>query len=209
MSLQRVTHVGSNLAPLTFVGAHRVTDAWDAAAATTAPQSVAPTETFESYYARDYRRLLGLAYMLAGSNWAAEDLVQDALTEAHRRWATVADYDDPGAWVRRVLVNKSTSRFRRLRTETKGLLRLSGQAQHPISPSEPNAEVWEAVRSLPPRQAQAIALQYWEDRPVAEIADILGCSPETVKTHLKRGRTALATMLQSHRPDSMDGGGAP
>ena len=166
-----------------------------------ASHAITTTESFESYYRRDYRKLIGLAYMLAGSNAVAEDLVQDALTEAHRRWGTISGYDDPGAWVRRVLVNKSTSRFRRLRTETKGLLRLSGHAQQHVAPSEPNAEVWEAVRSLPPRQAQAIALQYWEDRSVAEIAEILECSTETVKTHLKRGRASLAKTLESHRGD--------
>lgn len=167
-------------------------------------QTVAPAESFDSYYRRDYRSLLGLAFVLSKSNTAAEDLVQDALTEAHRKWSTVASYDDPGAWVRRVLVNKSTSRYRRMRTETKGLLRLAGHAQHSIAPSEPNSEVWEAVRSLPPRQAQAIALQYWEDRSVAEIAQILDCSTETVKTHLKRGRAALATALDGHRTESLD-----
>lgn len=153
-------------------------------------------ESFDEYYRRDYRRLLGLAFVLSRSDWVAEDLVQEALTEAHRKWSTVAGYDDPGAWVRRVMVNKSTSRFRRLKTETRGLLRLAGQAQIAIEPSEPSSEVWEAVRALPARQAQAIALQYWEDRSIAEISDILGCSTETVKTHLSRGRASLARTLE-------------
>ncbi len=56
-------------------------------------------------------------------------------------------------------------------------------------------EFWEAVRALPARQAQAIALHYLEDRPVAEIAEILGCAPATVKVHLHRGRRALADTL--------------
>jgi RNA polymerase sigma-70 factor (ECF subfamily) len=56
-------------------------------------------------------------------------------------------------------------------------------------------EFWDAVRALPARQAQAIALHYLEDRPVAEIAEILGCAPATVKVHLHRGRRALADTL--------------
>lgn len=163
-----------------------------------APDSVKLVETFDAYYRRDYRRLLGLAYMLSRSDSASEDLVQDALTEAHRKWATVGRYDDPGSWVRRVMINKSTSRFRRIRTETRGLIRLAGQTQHSIDPSEPNAEVWEAVRALPTRQAQCVALHYWEDHSLNKIAEILQCSTETVKTHLARGRKALASTLATH-----------
>lgn len=156
--------------------------------------------TFDDYYRQDYRLLVGLAHVLSRSNWVAEDLVQEALTEAHRRWDVVSGYDDPGAWVRRVMINKSTSRFRRIRTETRGLLRLAGQAQHQIAPSEPTTEIWDAVRELPMRQAQAIALHYWEDRTLADIAEILGCSRETVKTHLARGRRSLEQSLAGHQP---------
>ena len=58
-------------------------------------------------------------------------------------------------------------------------------------------EFWDAVRALPPRQAQAIALYYLEDRPVSDIAEILGCAPDTVKVHLHRGRRTLADTLVS------------
>ena len=55
----------------------------------------------------------------------------------------------------------------------------------------PDREVWDLVRRLPKRQAQAVALHYLEDLPVSEIAEILECSPGSVKTHLSRGRQAL------------------
>ena len=159
-------------------------------------------ESFDSYYRRDYRKLVGLAYVLTGSQWAAEDLAQDALTEAHRKWSTIQDYDDPEGWVRRVMVNKSTSRVRRLRTEAKGLVRMSGRRVEQIAPTERSLEVWTAVRDLPARQSQVIALYYWEDRPIAQVAMILGMSTETVKTHLKRARASLAIKLDSHRGEA-------
>lgn len=152
-------------------------------------------ETFDEYYRRDYRKLVGLAYVLCGSQWAAEDLAHEALTEAHRRWSTVSNYDDPAAWVRRVMVNKNTSRFRKLRSETKALVRIGSRPVETIAPNEASDEVWTAVRALPRRQAQTIALFYWEDRPLADIAEILGCGTETVKTHLARARRSLATTL--------------
>ena len=162
-------------------------------------------ESFDDFYRRDYRSLVGLAFVITGDQGTAEDLVQDALTAAHRNWDKVSHYQKPGAWVRRVLVNRSTSRFRRLASESKATLRLRAEPHFPISPSDPNIEVWNAVRALPKRQAQVIALHYWDDQSLAQIADILECGTETVKTHLKRARQSLASTLS--QADSSEGGG--
>ena len=155
---------------------------------------VAPS--FDELYRREYSTLVGLGYVLTGSTAVAEDLVQHACTEAHRQWDKIGGYDQPGAWVRRVIVNKSTSRFRRLRSETKALTRIASRRVEVVEPNERSLEVWAAVRKLPTRQAQAIALLYWEDMSIAGIADVLGCSPQTVKTHLKRGRATLGRELE-------------
>ena len=55
--------------------------------------------------------------------------------------------------------------------------------------------MWDAVRRLPHRQAQAVALTYLEGLSVEEVGLVLGCSEGTVKTHLKRGRATLAKRL--------------
>jgi RNA polymerase sigma-70 factor (ECF subfamily) len=57
-------------------------------------------------------------------------------------------------------------------------------------------EFWARVRTLPKRQAQAIALFYLEDRPVAEIAVILGCAESTARKHLSRGRRSLQRVFR-------------
>ena len=64
----------------------------------------------------------------------------------------------------------------------------------PSLPAEDD-EFWAQVRALPKRQAQVIALHYLEDRPVAEIAEILDCAEGTVKVHLRNGRLRLADRL--------------
>ena len=56
-------------------------------------------------------------------------------------------------------------------------------------------EVWQAVRALPKRQAIALAMTYLEDSSLDDVADVLGCSPGTVKTHLRRGRASVARKL--------------
>ncbi len=168
-----------------------------------APRAI---ESFDDYYRRDYRSLVGLAFVITGDHGTAEDLVQDALTTAHRNWSKVSHYDKPEAWVRRVLVNRSTSRFRRLASEAKATLKLRQEPEKIVEPSDPNLEVWNAVRSLPKRQSQVIALHYWDDQSLAQIADILECGTETVKTHLKRGRQALAEALgENYLKDNDEG----
>ena len=150
---------------------------------------------FNVFYQSEYRSVVGLAYVLSGRAGVAEDLTQDAFTEAHRRWADISQYENPGAWVRRVLINKSSSRTRKLVAETKALTRIGSRRAEVSELHERSEEIWAAVRSLPPRQAQAVALHYWEDLTLNQIADVLDCGPETVKTHLKRGRAALARKI--------------
>ncbi len=151
---------------------------------------------FDGFYRRDFRSVVGLAYALSGSRWAAEDLAQEAFMEAHRKWATIGTYEAPGAWVRRVVANMAVSAFRRRAAEARALGRYVAGRQTPLAELEPvDHEFWESVRDLPPQQAKAIALHYLEDRPVREIAEILGCSESTAKVHLHRGRLALAEKL--------------
>lgn len=140
--------------------------------------------------------VVGLAYALSGSRIGAEDLAQDAFIRAHQKWDRIREYDKPGAWVRRVVANLAISGFRRKAAEKKAMARLSGERHEPLPALEPqDDQFWQHVRDLPKRQAQATALFYFEDRSVAEIAEILECSPATAKVHLFRGRQTLAHKL--------------
>jgi RNA polymerase sigma-70 factor (ECF subfamily) len=68
----------------------------------------------------------------------------------------------------------------------------------PLEPPQLSAEsveLWAAVRRLPKRQAQVLALTFLEDLPLNQIGEIIGCSPFTAKTHLQRGKAALAGQL--------------
>jgi len=155
-------------------------------------------EPFERFYEREYRSVVGLAYALSGSRSASEDLAQEAFIAAHRNWDRIGAYDKPEAWVRRIVSNLSVSRFRRRMSETRALTRLAGFGVKTTTLPELPAEAdsfWSAVRKLPKRQAQAIALHYLEDRSVADIAEILECAPNTVKVHLHKGRQQLAEKL--------------
>ena len=161
------------------------------------PPVDASPERFEDFYMREYFAVVGLAYALSGSRWVAEDLAQEAFIAAHRDWDRISRYDRPGAWVRRVVANLSVSVFRRRVAEAKALARIAfGQAAMPdLAAGDP--EFWAAIRALPRRQAQVVALHYLEDRSIAEISEILTVTAGTVKRHLHDGRRSLALRLRS------------
>lgn len=156
------------------------------------------TSTFESFFATEYRRVVGLAFVLCGRRAVAEEVAQDAFVQAYRRWSVVSGYDDPGAWVRRVAVNLATSTLRRRTREARALARLAARRTAPDELVVANEAFWEAVRRLPKRQAQCIALRYVEDRSVAEIAAVLEIAEATVRGYLHEGRVALAVALHEY-----------
>ena len=151
--------------------------------------------SFDAFYREHFRRVAALAYGLSGSREAAEELAQDAFAVAHAKWQSVRELADPGAWVRRVAMNKARSAFRRRQAERRALGRLDGRRQLPAELPSDSDTFWAAVRRLPGKQAMVIALHYADDRPIEDIAKILGCSPGTVKTHLHRARQRLMVEL--------------
>lgn len=151
--------------------------------------------SFEAFYGRELQSVIGLAYVLSGSRSGAEDLAQEAFLAALKQWNDIGTYDDPGGWVRRVVANKAVSGFRRRAAEARALARL-GRTDFNVPDLTPEAvATWEAVRRLPKRQAQVVALRYFDGQPAADIARILDCSEATVKTHLQRAKHALAKKL--------------
>ena len=151
---------------------------------------------FDDFYRAEYGSVVGLVFSLSGSRWAAEDLAQEAFLRAHRDWDRVGTFDHPGAWVRRVAINLAMSRLRRLAAETRALRRFTGGSPVAFPAPEPETDrFWGTVRSLPRRQAQVVALHYLEDRPVAEIAEILGVAEGAVKTALFKARRNLEARL--------------
>lgn len=167
-------------------------------------------QSFDSFYRNEYRSLVGLAYALCGNRTASEELVQDAFLTAYQKWGEVGSYERPDFWIRTVLVNRTRSWGRRRSAEMRAMTRIKSRRESLITEmAEPDHEFWEAVRDLPKRQAQAIALHYLEDRPVDEIAEILDCASGTVKSCLHRGRAGLSTALSLSPPTSSEPSDTP
>lgn len=160
---------------------------------------IAALEPFDDFYRREYRSVVGIAAVLCGDRSTAEDLAQDAFAVTMRDWDRVGRMDNPEAFVRRVVANKSVSRFRRSLVEIRAI---AGSSRSETSVDGLNAEIsidtWREVRRLPKRQAQVVVLTYLADLSRREVAGTLGCSEETVKTHLDRARQRLASQLSEY-----------
>jgi RNA polymerase sigma-70 factor (ECF subfamily) len=153
------------------------------------------SSSFDDFYSVEFEPVAALAYVLSGSAVAAEDLAQEAFLAAYHRWGEIGRYDSPGGWVRRVVANRSVSAYRRRAAEARAVARMDHRDSLPdLSPE--SADVWRAVRALPKRQAQVVALYYLEDRSLDDVADVLAVSVETARTHLRRARKGLARRLR-------------
>ena len=147
------------------------------------------TPSFEAMYRREYPGLVAVAKALSGND--AHDLVHDAMVKALINWPKVSTYKRPGGWCHRVVINLCRSRARRLSTETRFLSRQRRVEQSTPGPSEATMSFWAAVRDLPERPRQAVALYYAGELTVAEISRVLAVPEGTIKSDLSRARVAL------------------
>jgi RNA polymerase sigma factor (sigma-70 family) len=151
------------------------------------------SSTFADFYRAELPGLIALARALCGTA-GADDIAQEAMLAAFRRWDEVERFNEPHAWVRRTCANMAISAFRRRLVELRGLARL---ARPSVSPplDESSEEFWTAVRSLPRRQAQCAALRYLYGMTGEEIARTLDISEGSVKSHLARAKGSLTANL--------------
>ncbi len=195
-SARRLCHPFLDLVRVTCDGVQKKAEMAVDAERVTAIESGTFREDFDSFYKREVSAVVGLAFVLSGSRSGAEDLAQEGFLAAYRQWDRISGYDDPGAWVRRVVANHAVSTIRRRTAEMKALLRLNRPTFELLEVPVESAYVWEEVRRLPKRQAQVVVLRYFDSQQISQIAQILECSENTVKTHLLRAKKTLARRIQ-------------
>lgn len=140
-----------------------------------------------------WSRLYRLAWLLAGSDQGADDLLQGALEKTYVRWRQVRAMDSPDAWVRRVMVNLAVSQGRRpWRRRESPRERLPEPADDGFEGvAADHALLWPLVCALPDRQRAVVVLRYYEDLTTTEAAEVLGCSVGTVKSQAHDAMAAL------------------
>jgi RNA polymerase sigma-70 factor (sigma-E family) len=157
-------------------------------------------EALEQLYAVHWRSLVRLGVLLLHDQGAAEEVVQDAFVAVHGRWRRLRDPDLALAYLRQTVVNRSRSALRHRAVENRYVVHERSRlgTTGSSSPEEQGAQravVLDALRRLPERQREVIALRYYLDLSEAEIADTLGISKGTVKSTASRAVQALDAAL--------------
>ena len=154
-------------------------------------------------YSMHYQSLVQLATLLVRDTATAEEVVQDTFVAMHGGWTRLRDPDHALAYLRQAVVNRSRSVLRH-RTVT-------GTNLPPAPPDTPSAEhaghgllalpaARAALRSLPPRQREAIVLRYYSDLSEEQIAAAMGISRGAVKSHTARGLASLRAAVEPATP---------
>jgi len=147
-----------------------------------------PGTAFEELYIAQRDRLIRLAYLLTGSQTVAEDLVQDTFIRIQPR---LDGLSEPGAYLRRSVVNACYSWHRHQRRERLALV----DPPAAVAPSE-HIEMWDALAHLQPARRTVLILRYYLDLPEAEVATILGWRIGTVKSATHRALRDLRRILE-------------
>jgi len=152
-------------------------------------------EEFEEFYAQTVTRLTGQLYVMLGDLQEAQDVVQEAFVKAWSRRQQLDREGRPDAWIRTVAWRLAVSRWR-FRRRSADAWKRSGAPPHVEGPGPEQVALVDALRDLPDQQRRTLTLHYLCDLTVEQITAETGLSASTVKTHLVRGRSALAQRLQ-------------
>ncbi len=144
----------------------------------------------------------GLAYLILGQRAEAEDATHDAFVTAWRKWSTLRDHELFQHWFDRILVNTCRNRLRHVaRRRTQDLSpELQFQASDDYGATHDRAQLWPALARLALDQRVVVALRFYRDMSIDQIAAGLGVPAGTVKSRLHRGLRELRIGLDADDP---------
>jgi len=171
-------------------------------------------DDFAEFYQASKDDCLRTVVASTGDRQAAEDAVAEAFARAWAAWRTVSRHPAPQAWVVRTALNANVSWWRRRRRE----VGLAGHGAGPpwrpgagrtappadgLADSPVDQAIMAALRQLPARQREVIALRIFLDLDTAHTADALGIAPGTVTAHLARAIATLRENFMTHEDAEM------
>lgn len=156
-------------------------------------------ERFEELFRREFRPLVQAMTLVAGDREAAADAVQDAFVQAHRHWARVRDLQSPVGWLRHVALNRVRNQHRGRQREADALPRIAATGvEEPAvdTHAEELSIVSALLEQLSPQQRATAAMFYLLDQPTSFIAQHLGITDATVRSHLRAARQRMQEHLR-------------
>jgi RNA polymerase sigma-70 factor (sigma-E family) len=163
--------------------------------------------TFEQFAMARLPALLRYAVVLIGDRELAQDVVQEVLARAHVRWRKISGADSPEAYVRRMVLNEYLSwrrswAVRNVHAAGERLVELEdargGVRDHAQGVVEAD-ELWNRLATLGRKQRAVLVLRYYEQLEDEAIAELLGCSPATVRSQASKAlKTLRLTSERQH-----------
>ena len=153
---------------------------------------------FEDFVRAAGPGLLRLGHVLTLDRPAAEDLAQETLIRVGLAWSRVRADGNPTGYAQRTMVNVFLNQRRRRGEIPVGDPPESPAEDRGLAAVESAAGIRELLARLPARQRAAVAMRYVVDMADEQIAEVLRCSPQTVRSQISRG---LATLRQHSAPE--------
>ena len=173
--------------PLTDVAPAPIPVQWDRDQALTA------------MYGDHYRGLVRLAWLLVQDITTAEDVVQDSFVAMYTAWRRLRDSDRALAYLRHSVVDRSRSARRHRAVPGRNAFQPGSDmpsAELSALLSLEHVAVVRALRSLPVRQREALALKYYGNLSEAQVALAMGVSRGAVKRDMARAIAALRVVVE-------------
>ena len=156
-------------------------------------------DDFVEFVSARWSSLYRLAWLLTGSDHAAQDVLQSSLEKAYVHWVRVRTMASPEAWLRTVMVNEMISTHRRSWSRREWPRETLPERPGPSFEGKvaDHAILWPLVCALPDRQRAVIVLRYYEDLTDRQAAELLGCAIGTVKSQTHDAVAALRRGLDA------------
>lgn len=162
----------------------------------------AADEEFRALFTASFATVATTVRLVVGDRAVAEEITQDAFIQLLTHWKKVSRYDRPDLWVRRVAIRAA----QRERHRTWRRSQLERSLTPPVGTAAEDShddQVRAAISTLPPKQRAVVVLFYLEDLPMADVADLVGCSVSTGWSQLHTARKRLAVLLAEEVTDDV------
>ena len=154
----------------------------------TAESSVAVS--FEEFFDVESPRLFGALVLMGGNRAEAEEIVQDAFLRVWERWDRVSRMESPAGFLYRTSLNLYRSRLRRAAVAIRKATHLLAQ-DDALGEVETRDEVARLLRSLTPREREALVLTAYLGYSTEEAGRLLGIKANTIRVLTARARSSL------------------
>jgi RNA polymerase sigma-70 factor, ECF subfamily len=156
------------------------------------------TALFELIVRRYNQRLFRTTRAILRNDDAAEDAMQEAYLRAFARLDQFAGEAKFSTWLTKIAVYEALGRLRNARPqeELTEAMDNSHDPERTAYGRELHSAIEKAVDTLPPMYRSVFVMREVEDMTVAETADCLGVTQETVKKRLHRARALLRSRLE-------------